>query len=385
MTSLRSLWVLMVPLLGGCVTNREPPPVQYSDGFFAAFDQMMDDTMSRGTRGDQARTLDVEFARRVDEGPGPDEIVAVGATWDKVEAFLSIGLLSADVMAPIDGSEQSRVDIFGHAADRVLRSDHEAIAAWNETVRSMNFPDDVRMEPTGEIVWESLYLVLTASEHASQEVWIERGAWVEGAWVRSDGYYEQLWVDGYSESLWEEGACYDEYVDTECETYWVEASCYEVWIDDGYWESYCSAYDDEGNCVEWTDEWVDTGYSETQCDPGYYEEDCTDIYETVCDPGQWVDVWTEGHWVEGAWIPGELSWVEGYWADTSGYETVALPAQEAEILAAGINYVAGFGPERVGGDCYAGLDDALATGATSAPENAVKLSRDAILACLSPR
>ncbi|HVK69171.1 MAG TPA: hypothetical protein VM694_32155, partial [Polyangium sp.] len=95
MTSIRSLWVLMVPLLGGCVTNREPPPVQYSDGFFAAFDQMMDDTMSRGTQGDQARTLDVEFARRVDEGPGPDEVVAVGTTWDKVEAFLSIGLLSA--------------------------------------------------------------------------------------------------------------------------------------------------------------------------------------------------------------------------------------------------------------------------------------------------
>jgi len=64
---------------------------------------------------------------------------------------------------------------------------------------------------------------------------------------------------------------------------------------------------------------------------------------------------------------------------------VALPAQEAEILATGITYVAGFGPERVGDDCYARLDEALATGATEAPENAIKLSRNAILACLSPR
>ncbi|MDC3958089.1 hypothetical protein [Polyangium jinanense] len=382
---LRSLSLLMVPFLGGCFFgsgDRELPPVEYSPGFFAAFDQMVDDTMSRGSLDEKARTLDAEFARRVDEGPGPNEVVAVGPTWDKVETFLSIGLLSAEIMAPIDGSEQSRVDILGHAADRVLRSDTEAIATWNRTVRDMGFAD-ARIEPTGELVWESLYLVLTESEHAYQDVWVESGTWVEGAWVRTDGYYEQLWVDGYYESVWQDGACYDEYVSTECDTYTVEETCYDVYVEDGYWESYCSGYDDEGNCVEWTDEWVDTGYYETQCDPAYSYEECTDLYETVCDPGQWVDIWIEGHWVEGAWVPGELVWVEGYWSDTSGYRTVALPAQEAEILETGIAYVASLGPERVGADCYARLDEALVKSGESPPESAVKLSRGAILSCLS--
>lgn len=389
MVLLRSHALLMVPLLGGCFfgsgMDRELPPVEYSAGFFAAFDQRIDDTMSRGSLDDKARTLDVDFARSLDEGPGPKEVMAVGATWDKVEAFLSIGRLSAEVMAPIDGSEQSRVDIFQHAADRVLRSDTAAIAAWNRAVRDMGFDDATRIEPTGELVWESLYLVLTGSEHAYQDVWVERGAWVEGSWVRTEGYQEQLWVDGYWDSTWQEGACTDEHVGTECETYSVEESCYDVWIDDGYWESYCSGYDEDGNCVEWTDAWVSTGYYETQCDPAYSYEECSDVYETTCEPGQWVDVWSEGHWVEGAWIPGELSWMEGYWADASGYRTIALPAEEAEILEAGIAYVASFGPERVGGDCYARLDEALAKSAGSPPEGAVKLSRDAILACLSSR
>ncbi|MDI1451690.1 hypothetical protein [Polyangium sp. 6x1] len=385
---LRALSLLMVPVLGGCISgcggHRELPPVEYSEGFFAAFDQMIDETMSRGSLDDQARTLDIEFARRVDEGPGLEEVVAVGATWEKVETFLSIGLLSAEIMAPIEGSAQSRVDMFEHAADRVLRSDTTALVAWNRTVRDMGFSE--RKEPTGEIVWESLYLVLGESEHAYQDVWVESGTWVEGSWVHTDGYYEQLWIDGYYESVWQEGACSDAYVGTECDTYYVEESCYDVWIDEGYWESTCSAYDEEGNCVEWSDAWVSTGgYYETECDPAYSYEECTDVYETVCEPGEWLDTWIEGHWIEGAWIPGELVWVEGYWSDTSGYRTVALPVQEAEILDAGITYVASFGPERVGDDCYARLDEALVQSAESPPESDVKLSRDAILACLSPR
>ena len=385
MSLLRSLPVLMVPFLGGCFfgSGREPPPVEYSAGFFAAFDRMVDDTMARTSPGEKAATFDLEFARRVDEGPGADEVVAVGPTWDKVEAFLSIGRLSAEVMAPIEGAAQSRVEIFEHAADRVLRSDIAAITAWNRSVRDMGFPDTTRIEPTGELVWESLYLVLTASEHATQEVWVESGAWVEGAWVRTEGYQEQLWVDGYYEPVWEDGACVDEHIGTACDTVWVDEACYDVWVDEGYWESVCSAYDEEGSCVEWTDVWVDAGYYVTQCDPAYSYEECTDIYETVCEPGQWVDVWIEGHWVEGAWIPGELVWVEGYWADTSGYRIVALPEQEAAILEAGISFVASFGTARVGEDCYVRLDDALAQSAGSPAESAVKLSRDAILACLS--
>jgi hypothetical protein len=387
MSLLRSLPVLMVPFLGGCVFGSEKalPPVEYSAGFFVEFDQMVDATMARGSLDDQATTFRVEFARRLEEGPGPDEVVAVGPTWDKVEAFLSIGQLSAAVMAPVEGAVQSRVDIFGHAADRVLRSDTAAITGYNRKVRDMGFPEATRIEPTGELVWESLYLVLTASEHATQDVWAESGTWVEGAWIRTEGYREELWVEGYYEPVWEDGACIDEYIGTQCDTVWVDETCDDVWIDDGYWESGCTAYDEEGYCVEWTDVWVDTGYYETQCDPAYSYESCTDMYETVCEPGQWVDVWVEGHSVEGAWIPGELVWVEGYWADTSGYQTVALPAEEAAILEAGISYVASFGPERVGEDCYVRLDEALAQSAGSPAESAVKLSRDAILACLSPR
>ncbi|MRG90707.1 hypothetical protein [Polyangium spumosum] len=383
MNLLRSVPVLLVPLLGGCFVRGPLPPIEYSAGFFAAFDRMVDATLSRGTLEHQAQTFDVEFARRVDEGPGPGEVVAVGPTWEKVETFLSIGRLSAEIMAPIEGSAQNRVDMFTDAADRVLRSDVEALDLWNQKIGGMGYPDTERVEPTGELVWESLYLVLTESEHATQDIWVESGTWVEGAWIRTEGYYEELWVEGYYEPVWQDGGCWDEYVSTACETVWVEESCYDVWIEDGYWESVCTAIDEEGYCLEWTDVWVDAGYYETQCDPGYQAEQCTDFYETVCDPGQWVDVWVEGHWIEGAWIPGELVWMDGYWADTSSWQTVALPAEEAAILDAGISYVAAFGPERVGADCYSRLDAALVSAAESPPESAVMLSREAILACLS--
>ncbi|MDI1451514.1 hypothetical protein [Polyangium sp. 6x1] len=52
-------------------------------------------------------------------------------------------------------------------------------------------------------------------------------------------------------------------------------------------------------------------------------------------------------------------------------------------MRAGITYVAAFGPERVGEGCYARLDGALALSDGSTPESAVKLTREAIQACLS--
>ena len=77
MSLLRSLPVLMVPVLGGCVFGSEKalPPVEYSAGFFVEFDQMVDDTTARGSLDDQATTFRVEFARRLEEGPGPGRLL----------------------------------------------------------------------------------------------------------------------------------------------------------------------------------------------------------------------------------------------------------------------------------------------------------------------
>jgi len=391
---IRLVIVTALPGLGGCfifgwgsdreIEPRELPDIEYSPGFFAEFDQMMDETTARGSLDEQARTLDGEFAAYLEDGPGQDEVYAVGTTWEKVEAFLEIGLLSAEIMDPITGSERNQVDIFGNAADRVLRSDVAAIDAWNQTALDMGF-NDAAQQITGDIVGESLYLVLTESEQAYRQVWVESSEWVEGYWARSEGYYEQLWVEGYYDVVWQDGACYDDYVGTDCDSYWVDDSCHDVWVDDGYWDTYCSYYDEWGNCIEWSDEWVDTGYYETYCDSGYYAEDCYDVYDTVCEEGQWVDVWVDGYYVQGAWIPGELYWVEGYWADTSGYQTMALPEQEAEILAAGIGIVTSLGPERVGEACFTELDEAVQVSSDLQPEVAAQTLRDAVLDCLSPR
>jgi hypothetical protein len=270
------------------------------------------------------------------------------------------------------------VDIFADAADRVLRSDYVAITSWNQSVHSAE-----TIRPTAEIVWESLYLVLTESEHAERHVSTAEGEWVEGHWTRGVGAHKNLWVKGYYESVWQEETCRDEYIGTECASYWVEPSCTDVWIDDGYWESTCSGYDDDGNCVEWTDEWVDLGYYDTQCVDGYYAEQCANVYQTVCDPGYWNDIWIAAHTVEGAWIPGEISWVEGRQADAAGERVEALPEQEAAILALGIEYVTSFGPDYVQGICFAELDAARTAFTVEAPENSIKTSRNAILHCLS--
>lgn len=393
MWTLRTLSMLAVPLLGGCFIfgwgsdreneTQELPNVEYSRGFFTEFDQSVEDASVEDSTRNQAEFLREEFTRFVQEGPCQDETVAVGSTWDKVSIFMEIGLASAEVMETVRGAEQNQVDIFGHAADRVRRSDASAINDWNETVVDMGFSDST-MQTTGELVWESLYLVLTESEEAYEQVWVESSEWVEGYWARDQGYYEQLWVDGYYETLWQEGACYEVYAGTDCSGSYVEDSCYDVWVDGGYWDSYCSAYDDWGYCIAWDEYWVDDGYYETYCDSGYYYEDCYELYDTVCDQGQWVEIWVDGYYVQGAWVPGESYWVEGYWADTSGYQSQLLLEQEYEILAVGIELVLSIGQERVGEACHDGLDEALDESSDAPIENAGQLLRDAILVCLSP-
>lgn len=384
MTLLRALPLLMVPLLGGCIAgDQQLPSFSHSPGFFVSFHRMVEDSKSLGPVDKQASALRSGFALHAKNGPSFDEAYAAGPTWDKVRSFLDIGLIAGDVMAPIEGSSQNRVDIFLDAADRVHRSDFVAITAWNQQALDMGFAEET-IEHTGEIVWESLYLVLSESEHAERQVHVEKGNWVDGYWTRAKGHYKNLWMDGYNETIWREGSCRDEYVGTECSSYWVPEACYDVWVDDGYYDTYCSAYDEDGNCVEWTEEWVSTGYYETQCDPGYYQEECVDVYQTVCDPGQWIDVWIDGRYVPNAWIPGDLEWVEGHVADAPADLTVVFVPEEAAILAQGIEYVASFGPEWVKGDCLTRLDDAVAAYTIDPPETSIKTSRDAILYCISP-
>jgi hypothetical protein len=377
MSLLRNLSLLVVPFVSGCIDS-PPPPIDYSPGFFDSFDIMVDNTNARGTDDTKATTFAAEFNRRVNDGPSPVELYAVGPTWDKVRAFLDIGILSAEVMATVNDSAHPRVDIFADAADRVLRSDYVAITSWNQSVDSQ-----MTIQPTAEIVWESLYLVLTESGHAERKVSTAKGEWVEGYWTRGPDEYKSFWVPGYYESVWRDGTCRDNYVRTDCSSYWVPETCSDVWIDDGYWESYCSGYDDNGDCVEWTDEWVDTGYYESQCAAEQYVEDCTDVYQTVCDPGQWLDIWIAAHRVEGAAIPGRLSWVEKHLAEAASERFEALPEQEATILALGIEYVLSFGPDYVQGTCFTNLEAARSSYDVETPEVSIKASRDAIVQCLS--
>ncbi len=379
MSFLRHLSLLAIPLLGGCfLGDSQPQAVSYSAGFFGAFDLMVDDTMARGSEEVKATTFTTEFTSRVNQGPSWDEVHAVGSTWDKVRAFLDIGLLSAEVMATVNDSAHPRVDIFTDAADWVLRSDYQAITSWNQYVSSQE-----QLRPTTEIVWESLYLVLTQSANAQRKIPTAKGESVEGHWTRTAGSRRDLWVNGYNQTVWHDETCYDEYVGTECTTYWVEESCTEVWIDDGYWDTVCSAYDEDDNCVELTDEWVDTSYSETQCVEGYYEEQCVDMYQTVCDPAYWEDIYITAHTVEGAWIPGGLSWVEPYQADAASERVEVLPEQEATILALGIEYVLSFGPDYVQGPCLTELEAAHEAVKAQASEDSINTSRAAILYCLS--
>ena len=379
MSFLRHLSLLVVPILGGCVLGDSgPPPVNHSPGFFAAFDLMVDETAARGSEEQKATTFADEFTWRVNQGPSLDEVHAVGSTWDKVSAFLDIGLLSAEVMATVNDSAHPRVDIFTAAADWVLRSDYRAITLRNQWVS-----DRYQLRPTTDIVWESLYLVLTESAHAQRKIPTAKGESVEGHWTRTAGTRRDLWVNGYHQTVWHDETCYDEYVGTECSTYWVEESCTDEWIDDGYWETFCTGYDEDDNCVEWTDEWVDTGYYETQCFEGYYEEQCTDVYQTVCDPGYWEDIYIAAHTVEGALIPGGLSWVKPHQADAAAERIEVLPAQEATILALGIEYVLSFGPDYVQGSCLTELEAAREAFNVQASEDSINTSRAAILHCLS--
>jgi|GEM_PF-5009428 len=384
MKSLRTLSILLVPVLGACIAGDQSlPPFTHSPGFFAAFQRMVDDAKPQGSADKQAVVLDTGFRHFATDTPDPHEVYAAGPTWDKVLTFMDIGILSAEIMAPVAESAQNRVDIFADAADRVLRSDYSAITAWNQQARDMGFADQT-IQPTAEMVWEALYLVLTESEHTERQVHLQKGNWVDGYFVHKEPTTKVLWVDGYNETVWQEGTCRDEYVGTECTSYWVDESCSDVWIDDGYWDSTCSAYDDQGECIEWTDEWVSTGYYETQCTPAYVQEDCVDVYQTICESGRWVDVWIDGHYVENARIPGDLEWVEGHVVDAAGLVMVARPEQEAAILAKGIEYVASFGPEWVKADCLPSLQSAVATAKTDPVDVSVQASKGAILQCLDP-
>ena len=379
MSLLRHLSLLVVPFLGGCLAfDSTPPPVIHSSGFFAAFDRMVDETMAQSSADGQAATFTSEFSWRVNEGPSVDEDHAVGSTWDKVSAFLDIGLLSAEVMASVNNSAHQRVDIFADAADRVLRSDYLAITSWNQNVDTSK-----QLRPTADIVWESLHLVLTESAHAQRKVSTPKGAWIDGHWTRKPGSQHNLWVNGYYQTVWHDETCQDEFVGTECTSIWIAESCTDVWIDDGYWESTCTQYDDDDNCVEWIDVWVDTGYYETQCVDAHYEDQCTDVYQTVCDPEYWEDIYIPAHSVEGVSIPGELSWVEPHEADATTERIEVFPEQEAAILGLGIEYVLSFGPDYVQGSCLTELEAAHDAFATEAPEDSIKVSRNAILHCLS--
>lgn len=365
----------------GCFGTDELPPVDYSDGFFADFDRMVQEATAVEAPAEQAKQLRFGFASFRDDGPGPQEVVVTGHIWEKVSTFLQVGLRTADVMGEVDGAEQNRVDMYLEAAEVIRRSDTAAITAWNDRVVEMERPEE-RLELAGEHGRATLALVLAESEHAVVQVWVESGEWIEGHWERSDGYYEDVWVPGYWESVWQDGSCWDEYVGTDCETYWVDEACWEEWVDLGYWETSCDEYDAWGDCVSWSEYWVSDGYWEVVCDPGYWYEDCWDIYEEVCTEGQWVDVWIEGYYTQGPWIPGETYWVEGYWSDTSSYQPMVLLEQEAEILAEGVSIAVDLGSEILGEDCHSDLDAALADSSGEPAEQAGERLRQALLGCL---
>lgn len=375
------------PVLTGCDIfgwgEPDLPPLVHSPGFFADFEQMVNDSLEAGSPAQQASALDAGFTEALEDGPDADETVAVGAIWTKVSAYLEIGLRTAAVMEGVAGAEQNRVTMLTSAADVVLRTDVPALRDWNQRVTDLG-EADAAIAPTGDIVWTSLNLTLTEAEQTTVQVWVESGEWIDGYWERSPGYYLEIWVPGYYESVWQDGSCYDVYDHTECTTYWQDGYCYDEWIDAGYWDSACTAWDEWGNCVEWSDVWVDTGYYQTICDQGGYYDECIDVYQTVCEEGGWVDVWVEGYYTQGPWIPGETYWVEGYWADTSGYEPRVMVEEELEILREGVDVVLAFDPGVVSDGCRAGLQAALDDSAQAPLEGAGQIVRDAIISCMSP-
>lgn len=378
MLSLRSFSLLLVPLLCGCTIDSESRDVVYSPGFFAEFDVMVDNTMARGTAEEKTTTFKNEFIRHADNGPRSDELYAVDTTWDKVRAFLDIGIVAGEVLEGVNDSAQSRVDIHRDAADWVLRSDYVAISSRNSWVSDKDF-----IRPAGEIVWESLHLLLTESAHAQRKLPTAKGEFVPGHWTRSPGSRQSFWMKDHSQTVWREGSCWDELVTTECSSLWIDGGCSDVLIDDGYWESTCSEYDENGDCASWSDTWVDTSYYETECFDGYYEEQCTDIYQTVCQEGRWDIVPIAAQTVENVWVPGEPKWVDAYEAQNAEERIEVLPAEEAMILALGLEYILSYGPSYLDSACQAKLEAAHTAYSSSAPEISVKTSRGAILYCLS--
>ncbi len=378
--------LLALPLLTGCffTLEEEIPQVEHSPGFFSEFDAMIEHSMSCDSVEERTRRLRFGFAEALERGDDPLETVALGSTWSKVETFLKIGLRTADVMAGVEGAAQNREDMYLVAADRVQRSDFPAIEAYNREVAEMGLSDET-LQPTGALVRESLDLVLSESEHAVVQRWVESGEWVEGHHERLEGHYEDVWVEGYWETVWQEGTCWEEYVGSDCDVYWVEGGCIDVYVEDGYWESDCDYYDEWGNCLSYTEYWVDLGYWDVVCDAGYYVEDCFDIYETVCEQGDWVDLWIQGFWTQGPWIPGETIWVEGYWRDTSGWQGIVLLQEEAAILSAGIDVILANIAESLDDECSTGLIEAQAAALQADSEVAGELLRDAIMECLAVR
>lgn len=380
MLSLRSFSLIAVFVLAGC-GNSEPSDVVHSPGFFSEFDQMVDNTMARASADQRTTIFKNEFVQHVNSGPRADELYAVDHTWDKVRAFMDIGIVAGEVLEGVNDSAQLRVDIHRDAADWVLRSDYVAITSRNSWVSDKNF-----IRPTGEIVWESLYLLLTESAHAQRKLPTAKGEMVPGHWTRAPGARQSFWMKDYYETIWHEGVCRDELVQTECSSVWISGGCSDVLIDDGYWESTCSEYDENGDCVTWVDSWVDTSYYETQCVDGYYDEQCTDIYQSVCEPGRWEDQLIPAQTMENVWVPGEPKWVDAYEAPKAEERIEVLPAEEAMILALGIEYILSYGPSYVDSACQAKLDAAHAaysSSSSTAPEISVKTSRGAILYCMS--
>lgn len=378
MKTLRSFSLLLVPLVVGCGIDSGPRDVIHSPGFFSEFDTMVDNTMLRGTHEEKTTTFKNEFLRHVNNGPRSDELHAVGNTWDKVRAFLDIGIVAGEVLEGVNDSAQSRVDIHRDAADWVLRSDYLPILSHNEWVN-----DKYLIRPTGEIVWESLHLLLTESAHAQRKIPTAKGDVVEGHWTRAEGSKQTFWMPSHIQTVWRDETCREELAATECTSIWVDGGCSDVLIEDGYWESTCSEYDENGDCIGWTDTWVDTSYYESQCYDGYYEEQCTNYYETVCDPGYWEDLPIAAQNVYNVWVPGEPKWVDGYEAQKAEDRIEVLPAEEAMILALGIEYVLSYGPSYLDNACQAKLEAAHTAYSSSEPQISIKTSRGAILYCLS--
>jgi len=370
--------------LPGCFLfgeEQELPSVEHSPGFFAELDGMVDRARSAPNAEQQARDLELGFNEALVAGARPDETVALGSTWTKVETFLEIGLRSSAVMEGVEGGETNRVEMLGVAAERALRCDFPAIEAYNDEVQSMGRSESI-LQRTGPIGRESLDLVLSESEYAQVQRWVESGQWVDGHYERLEGRYEQLWVDAYWETVWQEGSCWDEYLGDDCQTYWVEGTCYDVYVDNGYWDTVCDAYDAWGECLYSSDVWVDAGWWDTVCESGYYAEDCVGLYETVCQEGAWVDVLIDGYWTVGPWIPGQDVWVEGYWLDTSGWQWTMLLDEEAQILSAGIDVVLANVAGSLEPACLTQLAEARDGAEQIDAGGAGQMLRDAIMGCL---